>query len=199
MFTYPYQIIKLKLQTDVPELREIEWYANQDSTTDKDGLLLSSPGVYIQFTPTPIETFSGQKIQSGLAEFDAILLTDCVLDDDRRIRKTKPLDHMVVLDKVFKSLQNFSAKISYLPEFVSLKNTKDDQRSFNSLSRISITPPHVPRKAMMKSIQRFRALFYDHGAAKIYTTFAKPPLELTTEIDGTVLASTFDDTFDDSF
>jgi hypothetical protein len=198
MFTYPYQIIKRKLLTDVTELRELEWFTDQDSVKDENASLRAAPGVYIQFLPADITTFSGQKIQSTMTEFDAILLTETLLDDDKRIKKDNPQDHMILLDKIHRSLQGFSALISYLPEFSSLFGTKGDQRAFNSLSRISITPPHVPRKAMMKSVLRYRGLFFDHGAAKLYTTMAKPPLELTTEISLPHFP-TFDGFFDESF
>jgi hypothetical protein len=122
-----------------------------------------------------------------------MLLTECLFDDDKRIKKDNPQDHMMILDKIFRSLQGFSALISYLPEFAALEATKDDQRSFNSISRIAIIPPHVPRAAMMKSVQRFKGRFYDHGAAKLYTTIAKPPLELTAALDDVpVFPGTFD-------
>jgi hypothetical protein len=50
MYTYPYQIIKRKAyHHDVTELRELEWYTNQDSTKDKNASLKAAPGVYITF------------------------------------------------------------------------------------------------------------------------------------------------------
>jgi hypothetical protein len=196
MFTYPYQIIKRKLTIDIPEIRELEWYTNQDSTKDKNASLKASPGIYIMFYPSDVDTLSGTKIQSSDAEFEATLLTECLFDDDKRIKKDSPQDHMIILDKIFKSLHGFSAKISYLPDFASLAGTKNDQRSFNSISRISLVPPHTPRKAIMKSVQRFRGLFYDHAASKLYTSMAKPPLEVETEVDVPVFPF-FDSSFED--
>lgn len=184
MITYPYQILKLRLQTDVPELREVEFYTGQDSTTDKTASLRAAPGVYITFLPANTESLSGQKIQSGITQFEAMLLTECLLDGDKRIKTDHALDHMVLFDKIFKSLQNFRAKLSYLPAFLALKGTVNDQNVINSIDRIGIpVQPHIARKAMMKSVQRFSAVMYDHAGAGLYTKITpKPPLEITTDI-----------------
>lgn len=183
MFTYPYQIIKRKLQTGVTELRDIDWYTGQDSIADKKAAIFTAPGAYIAFVPNQPRTMGGQKVQSALTQFDLILLTDCVLDGDKRVKKDNPQDHMRIFDKIYKSLQGFSAKISYLPEFVALLNSDQDQRMFNSLDRVGITPPHLPRKALMKSVQRFSGVFFDHGAAMQYTTPAtSPTLQVTSHV-----------------
>lgn len=184
MTTYPYQILKLRLQTDIPELREVEFYTGQDSTSDKTAALKAAPGVYISFLPSNTENMSGQKIQSAAGQFETMLLTECLLDGDKRIKKDHALDHMVLVDKIFKSLQGFRAKLSYLPEFAPLKNTVKDQNVINSIDRIGIPiQPHIARKAMMKSVQRFGAVMYDHAGANLYTNITpKPPLEISTDI-----------------
>lgn len=179
MFTYAYQILKLRLQADVTELREIEWYTEQDTRT---AMLKAAPALYIEFLPNQPRTMSGQRIQSAASDFNLHLLTECVFDDDRRMKKDQPQDHMRIFDKIFRSIQGFSAKVSFLPEFVGLLNTTQDQRIIGSVDRVSITPPHSPRKAMMKSIQRFSGIIYDHGAASLYTTIADPPAQISTTV-----------------
>lgn len=200
MITYPFQILKQRLAADVYELREVELYTGQDSTTDKDGLLTAAPGLYLTFLPNTPRTMTGPKIQSAVTQFEAMLLTECLLEGEKRIRKDNPQDHMIIFDKVYKSLQGFSAKISFLPDFVALSNTVNDQRVMASIDRIAIpVMPHIARKSMMKSVQRFSAVFYDHGALKQYTTHSpKPPLELEAEVELQVL-STFTEVFDETF
>lgn len=176
MFTYPYQILKLRLQTDVAELREVDWYTEQDT---RRALIKAAPAVYIEFLPNKPRTMSGQRIQSAATEFNLHLLTECVFDDDKRMKKDQPLDHMRIFDKIFRSVHEFSAKISYLPEFVGLLNTTQDQRMIGSVDRIEIIPPHTVLKAIMKSTQKFSGIIYDHGSAELYTSSPKPPLELS--------------------
>lgn len=183
MYTHPFEVIKAHLLDKLPELREVDWYMNQDDVKDKDGWLVSSPAVYIQFLPSPTEDM-GARIQSSTSEFDVLLLTDCVLaEGSKRIKKTDPKDHMYILDKIFHALSGFSALKSDLVEFVALAGTSADQRLMNSCTRISITPPHTPRKAIMKSVQRFRTKLYDHAAKNTYAApDPSPDLELEVEV-----------------
>jgi len=183
MFTYSYEIIKLKLQSAVVDLREVEWYTGQDNLTDKNASIKAAPAIYIEFLPALTENLNAGQIQKTIAQFDLILVTETLLDGDKRIKKDTAKDHMLLLDKCFKALQGYGAKISVLPAFAALLNTDQDQRAFNSLTRISITPPHQPRKAIMRSVQRFQGTFYDHAAAKVYTTPSPaPPLQVTTDM-----------------
>ena len=199
MFGYQHEIIKLRLQTNVPELRSLEWYTGQDSTSDKNAAIKATPNLTLTFTTIgDLRTLSGSSIQSAITEVEVMLMTECLLDGDKRIKKDQPTDHLRIFDKIHKYLQGFSAKISYLPEFVGLKGTLGDQRMFNSLTRVGITPPHTPRKAMMKSILKYRAVFYDHAAATLYTTVTpKPPEEISYAVE--VAHGTFDYTFDETF
>lgn len=184
MFTYPYQIIKLKLETDVTELRLVEWYTGQDDLADKNSSIKAAPLVLIQFPPVETENLSSLRVQSAVTFFDVILITESLHDGDKRMKKDSPNDHMRIFDKIFRSLQGFGAKASYLPEFVGLLDSPLDQRMFNSLSRIAATPPHAPLKALMRSVQRFQGKFYDHASLQSYTTITpKPPLGVTVQLD----------------
>jgi hypothetical protein len=181
MLTYPFQIIKLRLETDVPELQEIDWFLDQDATNDKNVSLLSARSAYIEFADFEIETLGG-RIQSAPALFNIHLLTDNVLDSGKRMKKDQPIDHMRIFDRIYKSLHGFGAKISFLPEFAGLAGSSQDQRVMNSISRVHITPPHKPRKGFMKSIQRFKCVIYDHAACKQWTSIPKPPADIEAQI-----------------
>lgn len=179
MFTYPYQILKLRLQTDVTELREIEWYTDQDT---RKAMIKASPALYIEFLDNQPRAMGGHRIQSAASDFNLHLLTECLFDDDKRIKKDQPLDHMRIFDKIFRSMEGFAAKISFLPEFVALLNTTNDQRIIGSIDRVAITAPHVIQKKMMKSVQRFSGIIYDHAAAEQYTSITNPPAEISATV-----------------
>lgn len=201
MFTYPYEILKLRLTGLVPELREIDWYLQQDSTTDKNTWLYAAPCLFIEFMPTEMRDLGG-RIQSAEVDFNIHLLTENVMDSGKRMKKDQPIDHMRIFDKVYKSLQGFGSKISYLPAFVGLIDSPQDQRVMNSISRVDITPPHAIRKAMMKSIQRFRCIVYDHAACKQYTVpDPLPTLDIAVTLSFDIDQNTgiFDLSFDDTF
>jgi len=181
MTTYPFQILKQHLAEELPELREIDWYLQQDSTTDTNAQLYASPIVYIEFLPLdPVDI--GFRIQQAEAEFNLHLLTSNVMDSGKRVKKDTPTDHMYIFDKLYNAVHGFSAKLSYLQGKESLLNTPSDQRIMNSISRVAITPPHKPRKGVMKSIQRFKCIIWDHAALANYEDQALG-IDITVEID----------------
>jgi len=179
MFTYPYEILKLRLSA-ITELREFDWYMGQDNVKDKNADIKAAPALYLQFAPVTMSNL-GQRIQTATVEFEAILITDCVLDTgSKRLKKDLATDHMRLFDRIYQELDGFSAKLSYLPAFASLPEG-DDQRVMNSISRIGIpSPPHIPSKALMKSVQTFRTQMWDHSRIVPRTTPAeKPTVEVT--------------------
>jgi hypothetical protein len=172
MFTYAYQILDKYLRAQMTELREIDWYLNQDSTTDKLSKLWAAPAVFIEFRIVEGLRDHGHRIQSATVDILFHLLTENAKDRGSKIVDKQNADaiaHPKMMDKLFKSLQGFSAKLSYLDAFTALAGTDQDQRVFNSMSRNSLVPPHVVRKTMIKSVQSFRCVAYDHAATKTYT------------------------------
>jgi hypothetical protein len=200
MFTYAFHILKEHLTASVPELREIDWYLQQDSTTDKNVWLYASPVLFLEFSVVGDIRDHGGRIQSALVDLTVHLLTENARDNGKIVKKETSVDHMMVFDKVFKNLQGFSAKKSVLAEFSAIEI---DQRVFNSLTRNGIVAPHKIRKTMIKSEQRFRAVFYDHAAVKAYTRpDPAPALDVSVTLGEPVLSveeGTFDETFDETF
>jgi hypothetical protein len=186
MFTYPYQILKKRIAADVIELREIDWFLDQTSTKDKN-VIVACPACYIEFVEPEMRQLNHQ-IQSGILDFKIHLVTSNIMDKgEQRIKKTAATDHMVLFDKIYRSLHKFSAKISYLDEFVSLFNTDNDQRIFNSITRTQPSVPHTIRKTLMVSVQTFRCVVYDHATLKTYTVpDPKPSLETESNLEGSV-------------
>ena len=169
MFTYPYQILEKLLTTAVPELREIDWYLQQDSTTDKSVMLFASPGAYVEFSIVEGPRDHPFYIQSAIVDISIHLLTENALDRGSKIMQKTGTSHAVLFDKIYKTLQGFGAKLSYITAFAALANTVNDRTVINSLSRIGIINPHSIRKTMVKSVQRFRCVVYDHAATRTYT------------------------------
>lgn len=182
MLTYPFQILQKLLTDNVSELREIDWYLQQDSQSDKNAWLYAAPSVFIEFLPFDTRD-QGLRIQDASVEFNLHFLTSNVQDSGKRMKKDSPSDHMRIFDKLYNTVHGFSARLSYLPEFVALANTAGDQRVMTTCSRAGITPPHVIRKSLMKSIQRFKTVLYDHAAMKAVHSFdPAPDLEITIEL-----------------
>lgn len=187
MYTYAYQILEKLLLAQVPELREIDWYLNQDSTSDKNTWLFTAPSVFLEFIPVEGPRDHGHRIQSVITDINVHLLTENTKDKGSKIinkQQTDPIAHAKLMDKVYKVLQGFSARLSYLDAFTALAATDQDQRVMNSLSRNGITPPHRIRKTMIKSVQSFRCVVYDHAAGKLYTVpEPEPVLEVFVDLD----------------
>lgn len=182
MYTYPYLILKQKLQTDLPELKEIDWFLNQYDPNKKEaGFVTAEPGVYIEF-PDDIEMQQlGFNIQMADVEWTLHLVTTNVYENDKRIQKLTPTDHAWIMDKIFRSLLNWSSKLSYLPAFASLANTNTDQRVIGTIARSGINPPKV-LKSLMVTKQKFRCVMYDHASNPAVTTQMNVPLQLITTV-----------------
>jgi hypothetical protein len=185
MFTYPYQIVKKLALDSIAELKEVDWYLEQDSITDKSTWIYTSPILFLEFIPIGDMQFYSNRSQSQEVDIAAHLLTGNVLDNDKRMKKDSPVDHMRVWDKINRNFLGFSAKLSYLPEFAALADTPNDQAMLTSLNRITApVPPHRIKRSLMKSIQYFRCIVYDHSGCKAYgKPSPAPALEVTVEID----------------
>lgn len=184
MYTYPYQIIKKKLLADVAQVKLVDWYLDQYNKNDKATQVLTAPSVFIEFRP--IET---QQLSFGLqmAEVEVFihLVTTNMYANDKRVEKTNPRDHANIFDAIMKSLSGFSAKLSYLDEFVALKDTANDKTIFNSMTRDGIpVTPHAIRKLQV-TVQSFTTLVFDHAAVKATTKEVIPAV-----INGTITVST---------
>jgi hypothetical protein len=182
MYTYPYQIIKKKLQADVPELKEVDWFLHQYDTTKKEGnFMTAEPGVYIEF-PAEIELQQlGFNIQMADVTWTLHLATTNVFEDDRRVQKVSATDHAMIMDKIFRSLLNWSSKLSYLPAFAALAGTSTDQRVVGTIARVGINPPHV-LKSLMVTKQKFRCAMYDHAANPTLQTIMNVPLQISSTV-----------------
>ena len=157
----------------MPELKEIDWFLHQyDPNKKQAGFMTAEPGFYIEFPEIDTEQI-GYGVQMADVEWTAHLVTQNVYENDKRIQKVSPTDHAMIMDKCFRSLVNWSSKISYLDEFVALLNTADDKRMIGTIIRKGITPPHM-LNGLMVTKQRFRSVMYDYASLAVYTPANKP-------------------------
>lgn len=174
MFTLPYQIIKNKLKARIPVIKDLDWFMNQYSTTDKSTMLLDLPGVYVQFLPADTEQM-GKHTQAALVQFDIHLVTSNLHPKgEKRIEKLNANDHAVIMDGIYKYLNGKKGKMGEADN-----PGAANYLVFNSLKRIRVTPPHE-LKANMVSIQRFEGLMFDYAANKVYQKLT-PDLDVNPE------------------
>lgn len=181
MFTYAYQTLEARLVAAIPELREIDWYLGQDSATDKTVWLHTAPLVFIEFAVVDGPRDHGHRIQSAIVDISFHLLTENARGKGSKIITKDTADsfaHAKLVDKLHKSLQGWSSLLSNLAPFSALAGTDQDQRVLTSMTRVLISPPHRPRKGMIKTVQTYRCIAYDHSACKQYTKLLDVPVQI---------------------
>ncbi len=168
MNKYAYKLIKKRLQDKVPDLDVITWDMSQ-GTEGVKGEVRARNNVYIKFMPTDTSSL-GNGIQEGKVIFQVRLLTECLWDDDKRIddEEEDAFDHMDLVTEIHKALSGYSAKMSDLPAFVSLKDTENDLTVCNTMDRVNISPDNA-MSSLMTTTQSFTSLMKDFSGNKKYT------------------------------
>lgn len=161
MITYPYEVKKRRLQSNIAQLKEVDWFLNQYDPQGNN-TIYTTPGVYIEYLPMQTESLA-RKLQQAPVTFRVHLVTNSVYDTGKRVKKDSDWDHASLLDKVFGQLYGFSGRLSDLAEFAALKGTPSDFKLFNSIDRINLVPPHN-FAGLMVTVQEFQCLMYDHTA-----------------------------------
>lgn len=174
MYTYPYQIIKNKLKANVLEIKDLDWFINQYSKSDKSAMLYTLPGVYVQFLPMDTDQI-GMQTQIAECEFDIHLVTSNLFDKgEQRIRKAEATDHAMIMDKIYKTLNGKKGTMAEVDN-----PGADNYIILNSMTRTRVTPPHELASNMV-SIQRFKTVIFDYSANKIFQKLM-PDLEVNSE------------------
>lgn len=178
MYKFPYLLIKKFLKTSIPEIKEHDWYKQQDSNSNK-GALKVSPGLYYKFINTDTKSI-GQGVQTGEVELELTLLTDNLYDDDKKVHDGTGIDHLSLVDKIHLKLSGHSDYISSLTEFSSLKDTVMDWKPFNSLDRTNIDHD-FNNGSIMKTVMTYKFFAKDYSANKEWTSYVSETLSLTIE------------------
>lgn len=172
-----YTIIKAHLLAEVPELKEVAFYYNQDaeSNNGKGRPVVNAPALYLEFRDIPTKSL-GKGWEETSIQFQARVITSNLYDDDKRITETSSLNHFKIARKVYVALKGFSAMLSDHPDYTALADTEQDYGLLNSLSRTNYrTDTRLSR--LMRTIMDFSGKGKDNTAAKTMQT-AAPDLDI---------------------
>lgn len=164
MYTLAYTLLKQRLAA-ISGIKKVEWYTGQEQGK---GDLKNTPAILIEFLPSEMERIGS--IQRSQAEFKLHLVTSTMLISGKQVKNETDKDHMYLLDAVFNATQSKKGMLSDITAHATKKGTGDDLMLYNAANRNQIVPPHQ-QKRLMVSIQKFKALFYDHSGVKNYTSF----------------------------
>lgn len=170
MYKYLYLLLKQHLLTTIPQLKEVEWYRGQDTATGK-GTIRILPAVYVAFKATDMKSI-GNGVQEGNVEFDLILLTDCLYDQDKSIDDTTAIDHLDLVNLVHIKTSGYSGQMSNIPAYVGLLNTNADVTVANTIDRTRLDVVQN-LKTIMKTTQTFTTYVKDYSGNKVWTEVVK--------------------------
>lgn len=157
MYKLIFLLLKQRLNSKIPAIKEVT------RRSEGKGHMKISPAVHIVFLPTDMSSL-GNGIQEGDIEFEVILKSDNLADDDRRYAQAQP-DHDAYADLLHTHLSGYSAWLSDLEEFEDLKGTPGDFKVFNTIDRIRIDPDKDV-KAIRRTVQTFRCYAKDYSGNK---------------------------------
>lgn len=172
-----YIILKNHLLAEVPEIKEVAFFYNQDTQSEngKGRPIINCPAVLFEFRDIPTRQL-GKGWEETTIQFQIRILTSNLYDDDKRITESSQLNHFAISRKVFIALKGFSAWLSDHPDFTALKDTEGDYVLCNSLSRTNYrTDSRLGR--LMRTIMDFSGSGKDKTAVKTLQT-ANPDLLL---------------------
>jgi hypothetical protein len=142
----------------------------------------ATPAVYIEFRPIEWATLGGG-IQRAVLTFDVHLVTDSMLDGDKRVVDTLAVNHFAAHDGVFRALQGFRCNLSYLPAFSALTGAAD----WVLIESVVRTASHVLHRQgnLLVSVQTFAATVKDYAAVPNFITVVAIPV-VTAEIEDVI-------------
>lgn len=173
MYKYPYKLLKNRLSTEIPALKEVAWELGQ-GTREAKGSLKTSPTVTIRFLPTDMKSL-GNGIQEGTVNAEIKLLTDCLYDDDKRVEDTdeEALNHLDLVDEIHKAISGYSGMLSHHADYAELAGTENDVRIFNTADRIGINTDQS-MGSIMVTVQTFKMYTKDYSGNPEFQKIVKP-------------------------
>lgn len=166
-----YQLIKQRIETQVPQIKEFGWYMGQGTSNFKGGLV-TCPGCYLEYGTIDTST-QGKRIQNATVPFTLHLISDNLKESTQRMTEDANFEHLSIVAAIFEALSNYSPMLSELPQFLALVGTPDDYNVFTSSERLNITTDHTNR-SIIRTTQRFATTAKDYSATKKYTTINRP-------------------------
>lgn len=165
--------IKRHLTANIPELKQLEMYHNQERNR---GALRATPAMFVKFHPTQWRPLT-MGIQEGNVEFDLMLFSKTEEDGEPRIFNNGNKDHYDLVNDVNKHIAGKSARLSSLAEFAALADTENDRWLFNSIMRIR-DEDNTSKKQLLQTNQRFKCLVKDFSGCPTYSKLLKEDFTL---------------------
>lgn len=166
-----YQLIKQRIQTNVPQIKDFGWYMQQGTSNYKGGIVANA-SCFIEFGA--IDTTSkGSKQQIATVPFTLYLITDNLKDSPDRMLEDLNFKHLSIVSEVYEALSGYTPLLSELSEFAALANTPDDYKVFAAPVRNTIITDHSNR-SIITTKQLFTTTCTDKSATKTYTTVNRP-------------------------
>lgn len=164
MYKLIFLLLKQRLNSKIPAIKEVT------RRSEGKGHMKISPAVHIAFLPTEMASL-GNGIQEGVIEFEVILKSDNLADDDKRYTQSPP-DHDAYVDLIHQHLSGYSGWFSDLEGFEDLKGTTEDLKIFNTVDRIRVDPDRDVR-VIRRTVQTFRCYVKDYTGNKKWQKVAR--------------------------
>lgn len=132
-----YNALEKRLQEKVPEIKNIDWFANQYEPSEEEDFVWITPAVFLEFAPVTWQTTGDTAIQQTLMTLTVHTVTDNNLVTKDRFTATQ---HLTIQRKVHAALHEFSCLLSYIQPTVT---NSDDHILLNELTRITSEPDHT--------------------------------------------------------
>lgn len=162
MIKHYYMLLKQRLQA-ITDLKNVDLYLGQ---FDQDGkvTLPVFPVALIEFEPLSTSDYL-QQVQHTEIEFSVYVVSQALWGDDRKILDDD-VGHLDLCEAVYVSLHGYSAYLSAIPAFASLRGTNDDIKVINNLSRTGFEMIQTPNSNLYVSVLTFRGAYVDLAACK---------------------------------
>lgn len=169
-----YQVLKAHLETQVTELKHVDWYLNQFAQVGEDAVRIT-PAAYIRFTPLEWQHLKGpQNVQRAVMELELHLVSDTAYGDGRDMTDATYIDHLGIEAKVYRALQGKRWMLSTSPGYEDLEGTDADRVLIETLVR-TMTEPHDELDNLIVTVLVFQGNIFDYSAA--------PDFELAEDVE----------------
>lgn len=159
-----YQVLKAHLETQVTELKLVDWYLGQFAQQGEDAVRIT-PAAYIRFTPLEWQHLKGpHNVQRAVMELEIHLVSDTAYGDGRDMTDETYIDHLGIEAKIYRALQGKRAMLSAAPGYEELADTPGDRILIESLVR-TMTEPHDQLDNLIVTVLVFQGNIFDYSAS----------------------------------
>lgn len=161
-----YQLIKQRIEAQVPQIKEFGWYMGQGTSAYKGGLV-AAPACFLEYIQIDMDS-NAKREQMGTVNFKLILISESLNDSPNRTIETINFSHLATVGNVFMFMHGYSPFLSELPEYAHLKDTPQDYQVFTPPNRTTIRTDHSNRSILITE-QIFSCKAKDFSAVTNYT------------------------------